>query len=138
MLRYGESALHLMHCERRPYQPNTAQICPCCLIMSCNICFSMPQTKQQSPKRVGGMLQLNSYVKYPASSPYHLTRLIFMKTSSPRIFTAVLTLAASKRCSFATGRTFSNSRASFSSQLRSLTTLLARDARRGDPHSNGL
>ena len=43
MLRYGESALHLVHWERCPYPPNTTHICPCCLInykfdesLSCN------------------------------------------------------------------------------------------------------
>ena len=71
-------------------------------------------------KGSGACCQLNSYVKYPASSAYHLTRLVFMKTSSPRTFTAFLTLATARRCSSATGGTFSNSRASCRSQLRSL------------------
>ena len=54
-------------------------------------------------KGSGACCQLNSYVKYPAGSSSHLTRLVFMKTSSPSTFTAFLTLATARRCSFATG-----------------------------------
>ena len=64
----------------------------------------------------GACCQLNSHVKYPASSSYHLTRLVLVKTSSPLTFTVFLTLATARRYSFATGGTFSIS----SSQLRSL------------------
>ena len=47
-----------------------------------------------------------------------------MNTSSPRTFTAVLTLATARRCSFATGGTFSNSRAllQFTATLANNTT----------------
>ena len=78
------------------------------------------------------MLQLNSYVKYPASSSYHLTRLVFMKTSLPRTFTAVLTLATARCCTFATGGTFSNSRASlqFTATLANNTTCEKYERRR--------
>ena len=93
--------------------------------------------KQNSNHRKGSgaLCQLNSYVKYPAGSSYHLTRLVFMKTSSHALSPpsshvlrqdVVLSLleepspTAGHRCS---------------SQLRSLLT---RDARKGDPHSNGL
>ena len=41
MLRYGESALHLMHWGRRPYPSNTTQICPCCLILSYNTAYTV-------------------------------------------------------------------------------------------------
>ena len=70
------------------------------------------------------LIELIIDVKYPASSSYHLTRLVFMKTSSPRTFTAVLTLATARRCSFATGGTFSNSRAllQFTATLANNTT----------------
>ena len=37
-------------------------------------------------KGSGACCQLNSYMKYPASSSYHLTRLVLMKTSSPPHF----------------------------------------------------
>ncbi len=84
------------------------------------------------------MLQLNSYVKYPASSSYHLTRLVFMKTSSPRTFNAFLILATTRRCSFATGGIFSNSRALLQFTATLTTMLLTRDARKGDHHSNGV
>ena len=97
---------------------------PIRLVMSqWNICFSTANHTAITGKG-GGMLQLNSYVKYHASSSYHLTRLVFMKTFSPCTFTAVLTRATAKRCSFATGGTFSNSRASlqFTATLANNTT----------------
>ena len=87
---------------------------------------------------MGACCQLNSYEKHPASSPYHLTRLVIMKTSSPRTFTAFLTLATARRSSFAIGGTFSNSRASLQFTATLTTMLLTRDARKSDLHSNGL
>ena len=89
-------------------------------------------------KGSGACCQLNSYMKYPASSSYHLTRLVFMKTSSPRTFSAFLALATARRCSLATGGTFSNSRASLQFTATLTTMLLTRDTRKGDLHSNGL
>ena len=79
----------------------------------------------------------HNHVKYRASSSYHLTILVFMKTSSPRTFTAFLALATARRCSFATGGTFSNRRASVQFTATLTTMLLTWDARKGD-HSNGL
>ena len=86
-------------------------------------------------KGSGACCQFNSYVKYPASSSYHLTRLVFMKTSSPHTFNAFLTLATARRRSFATGGTFSNSRALLQFTATLTTMLLTRDARKGDHHS---
>ena len=101
------------------------------------ICFSTAnQTAITEKGRGHGAIELICEIPCKLVLPSH--KIVFMKTSSPRTFTAVLTLATARRCSFATGGTFSNSAASLSPQLRSLTTLLARDARRGDPHSNGL
>ena len=61
-----------------------------------------------------------------------------MKTSSSRTFTAFLTLPTTRRCSFSTGGTFSNSRA-WSPFKATLNTILPkRDVRKCDPHSNVL
>ena len=76
-------------------------------------------------KGSGARCRLNSYVKYPAGSSYHLTRLVFMKTSSPAL-------------SFATGGTFPNCRASVQFTATLATMILTKDARKGYPHSNGL
>ena len=56
-----------------------------------------------------------------------ITRIVFLKTSSPSTFTAFLTYATARRCSFATGGTFSNSRASLQFTATLTTMLLTRD-----------
>ncbi len=102
------------------------------------ICLSTANQTAITEKGRGHAANWTHNVKYPASSSYHLTRLVFMKTSSPRTFNAFLTLATTRRCSFATGGTFSNSRALLQSTATLTTMLLTRDARKGDHHSNGL
>ena len=77
----------------------------------------------------------NPYVKYSASSSSLLTRLGLMQTSSPCTFNAFITLAMAWRCYCAS---FFNGRASSQFTATLATTLLARDPRRGDHHSNWL
>ena len=90
------------------------------------ICFSTAnQTAITERGRWHAAIELIIYVKYPASSSYHLKILLFMKTSSPRTFTAVLILATARRCSFATEGTFSNS-----SVLLQFTSTLAKNTTR--------
>ena len=80
----------------------------------------------------------NPYLKYTASSSSLLTRLGLMHTSSPRTFNAFITLATAIHCYFDTGGRFFNGKVSSQFTDALATTLLARDARRGNPHSNGL
>ena len=87
--------------------------------------------KQQSLKSVEGMLLTQPY---RANSSSLLTRLRLVQASSSRTFTAFITLAMTRRCSCAS---FFNGGAS-SQFTVTLATLVTRDPRRGDPHSNGL